>query len=96
VQGVLDQHQNTGTLPEVETANAFRALIGTGIADVATPAQALLGPAENYGGRLSFRYLVPLTALVALIFGVLLWQDRQRGGYKAERLGTPSVPAATG
>jgi hypothetical protein len=48
--------------------------------------QALLGPAENYGGRMSFRYLVPLAAFAALIFALLYASDRRKGGYRVKRI----------
>jgi fucose permease len=76
-----------GQLPPIATANAMRAIIGTGITDPAVAnVQALLGPAENYGGRTSFRRLVPLAAVAAVVF-VLLWiNDKRKGGYRAERI----------
>jgi hypothetical protein len=49
--------------------------------------QALLGPAENYGGRKSFRDCVPLAALVTVVFAGLYVRDRRRGGYRVERVG---------
>ena len=86
-QAVVARYEATDQLPEIETANAFRAVIGSGIEGPAVEqAQALLGPAENYGGRISFRYCVPLAALLAIIFGVLYWRDRRAGGYDAQRL----------
>jgi fucose permease len=77
----------SGQLPPIATANAMRAIIGTGIVDPAVAnVQAILGPAENYGGRTSFRRLVPLAAVAAVIF-VLLWiNDKRKGGYRAERI----------
>jgi hypothetical protein len=48
--------------------------------------QSILGPAENLGGRVSFRYLVPLAALAALIFALLYASDRRRGGYRVQRI----------
>lgn len=75
-------------LPEPATANALRAMIHSD----ATPgyvaeAQALLGPADNYGGRMSFRYLVPLCGILAVVFGVMWVRDRRSGGYAVERIG---------
>jgi hypothetical protein len=82
------QKSQTGELPPIETANAFRSVIGLGV-DVPAVAQsqALLGPAENYGGRVSFRYCVPLAAGVAVVFSLLWLNDRRKGGYKVERVG---------
>jgi hypothetical protein len=57
-----------------------------------TEASQLLGPADNYGGRMSFRAIVPFTALLIVIFGVLYWRDRQRGGYKVEKITSTESP----
>jgi fucose permease len=78
---------STGTLPPIETANAMRAVIGSGVNDpVVARVQALLGPAENYGGRTSFRYCVPLAAVAAVVFALIYVNDRRRGGYRVERI----------
>jgi MFS family permease len=77
----------SGQLPPIATANAMRSIIGTGIADPAVGSvQALLGPAENFGGRTSFRRLVPLAAIAAAVFAILWVSDRRRGGYRAQRI----------
>ena len=49
-------------------------------------AQALLGPADNYGGRVSFRYLVPLCGVLVIVFGAMYARDRRAGGYRVERI----------
>lgn len=95
-RAVLNTYRSTGALPEVETANALRAVVDSKPAVQTTnhataqalpdDASALLGPADNYGGRISFRYIVPFTALLILIFGGLYASDRRRGGYQAESL----------
>ena len=78
---------STGTLPPIETANAMRAIIGSGVNDpIVGRVQALLGPAENYGGRTSFRYCVPLAAVAAVVFALIYVNDRRRGGYRVERI----------
>ena len=53
---------------------------------VAEKAGALLGPAENYGGKKSFRFLAPFAIIIAVIFGTLYFQDRRRGGYQVEKI----------
>ena len=81
--------QSGGQLPGNATANALRAIISSGVDDpVVADAQVLLGPAENYGGRISFRYVAPLALIIIGIFGFLYMQDRRAGGYRAERLAT--------
>ncbi len=50
-------------------------------------AQSVLGPADNYGGLISFRYVVPLCGVLTLIFGMMYTRDRRGGGYVVERIG---------
>ena len=77
-----------GRLPESVTANALRAIIDSGGDEsLVTRANAILGPADNYGGRVSFRYIVPFTSALILIFGLLYARDRRAGGYRAVRIG---------
>lgn len=76
-----------GKLPEIKTANALRAAIAAAPAsEAAVQAKALLGPAENYGGKQAFRDVAPLSIILAVIFGIMYFRDRARGGYKVERL----------
>lgn len=76
---VLATVDETGSLPPIETANALRAVISSGSTSPAVGrAEALLGPAENHGGLVSFRYLAPLCGVLALVFGALHAQDRRR------------------
>ena len=77
-----------GGLPESVTANALRAIINSGgDEELVERANALLGPADNYGGRVSFRYILPFTGALILIFGLLYILDRRAGGYRAVRIG---------
>jgi MFS family permease len=86
-RSVLATTATTGQLPQAETANALRSVVGSGLQGRAVDrVQSILGPAENYGGRMSFRYLVPLAALAALVFALLYANDRRRGGYKVKRI----------
>ncbi len=79
VDGALRRYEAEGALPPVETANALRGFIESGSTHPAVvEAQAILGPAENRGGLVSFRYLVPLSGILALVFGVLHLRDRRR------------------
>jgi MFS family permease len=88
-QGVLTGLEATGVLPEIETANAMRSAIA--VAPTSAPAKGakmILGPAENYGGKISFRRVAPLTIILTIIFGILYFRDRKRGGYQIEKLDT--------
>ncbi len=83
----LDGLAADGALPELTTANALRAIINSpASAELVDRAGAILGPADNYGGRASFRYILPFTGALILIFGLLYASDRRTGGYQAERL----------
>lgn len=81
VQEALDA--SNGGLPELTTANALRAIIDSGAdATLVNRATAILGPADNYGGRASFRYLLPFTAALVFVFGLLYAKERRAGGYR--------------
>lgn len=84
----LEQFESTGELPSPETANALRALVASEVdADMVAQAQAILSPADNYGGKISFRYVVPLCVILVGIFGALYVRDQQAGGYRVETIG---------
>jgi MFS family permease len=101
MQPVLDQWAKNNTLPEPGAANALRAVVGTGpdakagkegseLEKKAWAAKEAVGkvlnPAENDGGLLSFRYIAPFALIIVLVFGVMYFRDRSRGGYKAEKI----------
>ena len=87
VTGVLESYNAEQALPPVETANALRGIIASGSTSPAVErAQGILGPAENRGGLISFRYVVPLSGFLVLVFGMLYLKERRSGGYRAERL----------
>ncbi len=87
VTGVLESYEAEQALPPVETANALRGIIASGSTSPAVDrAQGILGPAENRGGLISFRYIVPLSGFLVLVFGMLYLKERRSGGYRAERL----------
>ncbi len=91
VRAALDAIGPDGALPELTTADALRAVINSdGVPEMADRAGAILNPADNYGGRISFRYLVPFTALVILIFAAMYMRDRRAGGYRPVRLSSDS------
>jgi fucose permease len=80
-----------GDLPEGQTADAMRMAIssnpGGEAADVVVgDVQGILNPADNYGGRMSFRYIAPWSIIIIIVFGVLYLRDRARGGYAVETI----------
>jgi sugar phosphate permease len=98
VQKVLADAK-TGPLP-AGTANALRGAIknaptGDKAAAIVKSLNQLLSPADNYGGRMSFRYVAPFALVIIVVFGVLYLRDRAAGGYKAEKLtATTAAPRA--
>lgn len=86
---VVHAYRVDGNMPSPATANALRAIIGADAdPDLSSRAQAILGPADNYGGRISFIYVLPLCVILILIFGGMYWHDRRSGGYTTSDIGT--------
>ncbi|UCC24352.1 MAG: MFS transporter [Gemmatimonadales bacterium] len=84
----VEAFEGTGELASPATANALRAIISSGAdAEVVSSAQAILGPADNYGGRMSFRFVAPLCGILLVIFGIMYRRDRSAGGYRVNRIG---------
>ena len=93
VRNVLDAATTAGVLPEGDTATALRLALDTGptgeAEDAASDAEraaidakkraaAILLPADNAGGLMSFRYVAPLSVVLLVIFGVMFIRDRRR------------------
>jgi len=90
-QGVLEAQAKSGTLPPLQTANALRSAIAAAPSSpAAASAREILGPAENYGGKISFRHVAPLSIILAVVFGILFFSEKARGGYKVVRLTSAS------
>jgi hypothetical protein len=89
---VLTASEGEGSeLPKGDTANAMRAVVANvPSASEANAARdqvaAVLNAADNYGGRMSFRYVAPFSLVIILVFGLLYARDRAAGGYRAEKL----------
>jgi hypothetical protein len=76
-----------GELPHPDTANALRAAISSGADhDVVGKAADILNPADNYGGRMSFRLIAPFALILVVVFGTMYLGDKRKGGYKAEEI----------
>lgn len=72
--------ENAQELPPLETANALRAIVSSGVEnETASQAQQILGRADNYGGRMSFRWVAPISLVLMLIFGGIWYRDRRKG-----------------
>jgi fucose permease len=71
------------------TADTMRALLDAGLGQeeaLTERAFTVLRPADNYGGRMSFLYGVPLAFLLAIIFFIVYQRDKKKGGYQIETL----------
>jgi hypothetical protein len=72
------------------TGDALRALIASGVPQeraLIGAADAVLAPADNYGGRMALFWVAPLALFVAVVFLVLMVADQLRGGgYRAVSL----------
>ncbi|MEM1095453.1 MAG: MFS transporter [Bacteroidota bacterium] len=92
-QGVLASYNSANELPPVETAEALRTIISSGAdSPVVESAGGILNPADNFGGRTSFRYVAPFGLILIVVFGFLYVQDRRAGGYKQVKLTTEPEP----
>ncbi len=88
---VISDYEATGELPSEgnQTATALRSALSyapIGAAPIVAEVNAVLAPADNYGGRMAFRYVAPLSGVIVVIFGILFLVDRKRGGYRLEEL----------
>ena len=85
-----------GDLPQ-DTASALRGAIKNappGTDDVKKQLNEVLLPADNYGGRMSFRYVAPFSLIIIVVFGALFIRDRATGGYRARRIDDASDAAS--
>lgn len=80
------------TLPEGDTAKALRNVTTNAPTDDESKAlvdeinKNVLGPSDNYGGRMSFRYIAPFSFIIIIVFGIIYIRDRAAGGYKVETI----------
>jgi len=96
IQNVLEQtrealsyYRENGELQGVATGNALRALIDSrvpGEEDLIQQASETLRPADNYGGRMAFRWVAPIAVGSGIVFLIWFVRDRRKGGYRVERL----------
>ena len=75
-------------LPKVKTAKSLRNIASyAGESETGRVAAALIGPADEYGGPYSFRWVAALSVVIIVVFGFLFMNDRSKGGYKAVKIG---------
>lgn len=94
----LEFYRTEGRFHGNLTGNALRALQEAGVEQeqaLTEEAYGILRPADNYGGRMAFLWLVPLAFLVGVFFLVLFIRDKRRGGYKVQHLDN-TEPEPTG
>ncbi|CAN5313671.1 MFS transporter [soil metagenome] len=85
----LAYYRENNELDGNSTGNALRAILDTGLdqeEQLLNEAFTVLRPADNYGGRMSFLWVAPVTFLVGIIFLILFINDKRAGGYKVARL----------
>lgn len=85
----LDFYRSNGEFDGKYTGNALRALLDSGLQQeeiLIQEAFAVLRPADNYGGRMSFLWVAPLAFLVGIVFLVMYISDRKKGGYQVVKL----------
>lgn len=85
----LDYYREHGAFNGRSTGNMLRALIDSGMGQeqlLIAEASAVLRPADNYGGRMAFRWVTPIAFVAGAVFLVWFMRDRSRGGYQVERL----------
>lgn len=85
----LEFYRQNNEFQGTVTGNALRALIDSGIpqeSQLIQDASAILRPADNYGGRMAFRWVSPIPVMVGCIFLAWFVRDSRRGGYRVERL----------
>ena len=98
---VLETQQTARALPEPDTANALRVAIKNGPPDglpetapaaakdalaAKQKAGAVLNPADNKGGLMSFRWVSVVSIVLVVVFGIMFIQDRRRGGYRPDKI----------
>lgn len=76
-QSALEIQTADNALAEPRRVAALRSAIAAAPeSEAAKTAERLLGPAENYGGRIAFRWIAVLSAVLAVIFGCLYVKDQ--------------------
>lgn len=78
-------------MPEQQAASALQALAtnvpsGEAAAKIKKEINDVLGPADNAGGLMSFRFVAIFAAIIAAVFGAMYLRDKSKGGYKAESI----------
>lgn len=96
VKNVLEQatqalayYNNHGEFMGSTTGNALRALIDSGLdqeQQLIQEASGVLRPADNFGGRMAFRWIAPIAFISGIVFFIWFIRDKRRGGYQIERL----------
>lgn len=85
-ESALSHYREQDELDGNLVGNALRSLYELNLAQeekLSETAYEILRPAENYGGRQSFFWLVPVAAVLAVVFAVMFIWDQKRGGYDA-------------
>ncbi len=85
VKAVNDEIASSGEMPKGDTSKALRTIaMYAADEELGDTASGLIGPADEYGGIWSFRWISALSIVLILVFGCMYIKDRAAGGYKAE------------
>ncbi len=78
VTQVNQQITTDQALPQIDTAKALREIVRfAGNRPLGQQAQALINPADEYGGLMSYRWISALSVILVLVFGSLTLKDRK-------------------
>lgn len=97
VERALAYYRENNKFQGAVTGNALRSLIDSRMPQETALIQDafdVLRPADNFGGRMAFRWISPIPVLVGCIFLVWFIRDYRVGGYRVQRLDNgQSAPA---
>ncbi len=81
VDAVLEAYESSAALPKDQTAAAMRSAITNApleAASIKAGLTGILGPSDNYGGRMSFRYVAPFAIIPIAFFAAIFLIDKRR------------------
>lgn len=85
----------TQELPLGVTAASLREIVKYAPEDDSgTAARSTLREADDFGGKMSFRWVSSLSIVLVIVFGWLYLRDKATGGYRAEHITEQAVPTA--
>lgn len=84
---IIKRQAAEGKLDNTDAAKALRAVVlAAPNSPVGDAASKVVGPADQVGTLMSFRWVSSAAVVLVVVFGLLYLTDRARGGYKAESI----------